>query len=101
MTRFRNGRSNLLVATDVAARGLDVEAVDLVIQDDMPSNSEVYVHRVGRTGRAGREGRSILLISKGVSRRIGMLNKVAGRLGKEPLPTAAEVEELQTIHRTY
>ncbi len=97
MTRFRNGRSNLLVATDVAARGLDVDAIDLVIQDDMPANSEVYVHRVGRTGRAGREGRSILLISKGVSRRIGMLTKVAGRLGKEPLPTAAEVEELQTI----
>ena len=97
MTRFRNGRLNLLVATDVAARGLDVEAIDLVIQDDMPSNSEVYVHRVGRTGRAGREGRSILLISKGVSRRIGMLNKVAGHLGKEALPTAEEVEELQTI----
>ena len=97
MGRFRQGRSNLLVATDVAARGLDVEAVELIIQDDMPQNSEVYVHRVGRTGRAGRHGKSILLVSKGVSRRIGMLKKVAGQLDKEPLPTAAEAEELQTL----
>ena len=97
MRRFREGMSNLLVATDVAARGLDVEAVDLVIQDDMPQNSEVYVHRVGRTGRAGRHGKSILLVSKGVSRRIGMLKKVAGELDKEPPPTAMEAEELQTL----
>ncbi|DAC23556.1 MAG TPA: hypothetical protein HA345_03645, partial [Candidatus Thalassarchaeaceae archaeon] len=95
--RLRQGSINILVATDVAARGLDVEAVDLVIQDDMPQNSEVYVHRVGRTGRAGRHGKSILLVSKGVSRRIGMLKKVAGHLDNEPVPTASEAEELQTL----
>ena len=97
MTRFRNGQCSLLVATDVASRGLDVLAVNLVIQDDMPQNSEVYVHRVGRTGRAGREGRSILIVSKGVKRRIGMLRKVAGHIEDEPMPSEAEINELVTL----
>ncbi len=61
--RLRNGRVNILVATDVAARGLDVDRIGLVINYDMPFDSEAYVHRIGRTGRAGRSGEAILFVS--------------------------------------
>jgi ATP-dependent RNA helicase DeaD len=57
MKRFRDGTADLLIATDVAARGLDVEHVSHVVNYDIPQTPEVYVHRIGRTGRAGREGR--------------------------------------------
>lgn len=56
---FRNGSIRILVATDVAARGLDIDNLELVINVDLPPNSEVYVHRIGRTGRAGRKGKAI------------------------------------------
>ena len=62
MRRFRDGTSELLVATDVAARGLDVEHVTHVVNFDVPSASDAYVHRIGRTGRAGREGVAITLV---------------------------------------
>jgi ATP-dependent RNA helicase DeaD len=61
--QFKTGKINVLVATDVAARGLDVERVSHVINYDMPRDSEAYVHRIGRTGRAGRAGCSILYIT--------------------------------------
>ena len=53
MGNFRNGKTEILVATDVAARGIDVKGVDLVINYDLPQDDEYYVHRIGRTGRAG------------------------------------------------
>ena len=56
MRKFKRGTVDILVATDVAARGLDVDDVDLVINYDMPQDEEYYVHRIGRTARAGREG---------------------------------------------
>jgi ATP-dependent RNA helicase DeaD len=62
MSRFRDGTADLLVATDVAARGLDIERLSHVINYDMPASSEAYVHRIGRTGRAGREGTAITLV---------------------------------------
>jgi len=61
MRRFRDGASEILVATDVAARGLDIEHVSHVVNFDVPSSPDAYVHRVGRTGRAGREGVAITL----------------------------------------
>ncbi|HEX6058057.1 MAG TPA: DEAD/DEAH box helicase, partial [Gemmatimonadaceae bacterium] len=61
MRRFRDGTSDLLVATDVAARGLDIEHVSHVVNFDVPSAADAYVHRIGRTGRAGREGVAITL----------------------------------------
>lgn len=65
MARFRNESLKLLVATDVAARGIDVEKLDLVVNFDTPAKPDVYVHRIGRTGRAGQKGVAIsLLISK-------------------------------------
>ena len=62
MARVRDGASDLLVATDVAARGLDIERLSHVINYDMPASAEAYVHRIGRTGRAGREGTAITLV---------------------------------------
>lgn len=63
MNLFRNGRCAILIATDVAARGIDVSGVDAVFNYDVPEDIEYYVHRIGRTGRAGRKGRSFTLIS--------------------------------------
>ena len=63
MNNFRKGKIEILVATDVAARGLDIENVESVYNYDMPSTSEYYTHRIGRTGRAGKEGLAIALIS--------------------------------------
>ncbi|TKS61706.1 MAG: heavy metal transporter [Nitrospira sp.] len=62
MNAFRTGQTELLVATDVAARGLDIPHVSHVINYDLPSSAEVYVHRIGRTGRAGREGAAITIL---------------------------------------
>ncbi|HEX8637657.1 MAG TPA: DbpA RNA binding domain-containing protein, partial [Pyrinomonadaceae bacterium] len=61
--RLKNGKVEIVVATDVAARGLDVERITSVINYDMPSDTESYVHRIGRTGRAGREGKAVLFVT--------------------------------------
>src|SRR5262249_2513964 len=63
MIAFKDHRVKLLVATDIAARGLDVEHVTHVINYDVPNSSEVYVHRIGRTGRVGRTGRAITFVT--------------------------------------
>lgn len=75
MNRFRNGSLNLLVATDVAARGIDVDDIDAVINYDIPYDPEVYVHRIGRTGRAGRTGKAFSLVSGSDRRRIGDISR--------------------------
>lgn len=62
LDRLRNNRLNILIATDVAARGLDVERISLVINYDIPLDAESYIHRIGRTGRAGRAGRALLFV---------------------------------------
>jgi ATP-dependent RNA helicase DDX47/RRP3 len=61
---MQSGERNLLVATDVASRGLDIPEVDVVINYDVPTNSKDYVHRVGRTARAGRSGRSLTFVTQ-------------------------------------
>ncbi|KAL9659861.1 hypothetical protein QQ045_024670 [Rhodiola kirilowii] len=78
LSGFRDGRFNILFATDVAARGLDIPNVDLIIHYDLPNTSEIFVHRSGRTGRAGKKGTAILIYSehqsrdvKGIERDIG------------------------------
>lgn len=63
MQGFRSGKTDILVATDVAARGIDVDEVEAVFNYDLPQDDEYYVHRVGRTGRAGRDGRSFSFVS--------------------------------------
>ncbi|MGF6189098.1 DEAD/DEAH family ATP-dependent RNA helicase [Serratia sp. 2723] len=62
LERLKSGRLDILIATDVAARGLDVERISLVVNYDIPMDSESYVHRIGRTGRAGRAGRALLFV---------------------------------------
>jgi superfamily II DNA/RNA helicase len=64
------GKTHVLVATDVAARGLDVSNVDLVVHWDVPTDSETYLHRSGRTGRAGKKGTAIVLIGQSDKGRI-------------------------------
>jgi ATP-independent RNA helicase DbpA len=64
MAKFRNGSTRVLIATDVAARGIDLEKLDLVVNYDLPHQPEVYVHRIGRTGRAGNVGLAVSLCSR-------------------------------------
>jgi ATP-dependent RNA helicase RhlE len=78
LDRFRSGRTRTLIATDVAARGLDLEAIGHVINFDPPEDDKGYVHRVGRTGRAGRSGRGSTLV---LPEQQGDMSRVAARLG--------------------
>ena len=78
LQRFRSGRVPLLVATDVAARGLDIPEVDLVVNVDCPRNAADYVHRVGRTARAGRGGCAVTLVTE---RDVGLVHSVEAALG--------------------
>ena len=95
MNRFREGRTNVLVATDVAARGIDVDRVDLVIQDDLPTDDDTYIHRVGRTGRAGRTGRSVLMVGNRAVRHIKRIEKKAGALERMDIPTQKDIDHIQ------
>uniref|UniRef100_N1R1K3 DEAD-box ATP-dependent RNA helicase 9 n=1 Tax=Aegilops tauschii TaxID=37682 RepID=N1R1K3_AEGTA len=82
---FREGRFNTLIATDVAARGLDIPNVDLVIHYELPNNSEIFVHRSGRTGRAGKKGTAIVMYSYNQSRAVrGIENDVGGKFKELP-----------------
>ena len=64
LNKFKSGSRNILIATDVASRGLDIPAVDVVVNYDIPQHSKDYIHRVGRTARAGRSGKSITFTSQ-------------------------------------
>jgi ATP-dependent RNA helicase DeaD len=77
MIAFKGGRDRLLVATDIAARGLDISGVSHVINYDLPNSPEVYVHRIGRTGRVGRSGRAITLITPKQQRDLEAIRKHA------------------------
>jgi ATP-dependent RNA helicase DeaD len=91
--RFRDGKIRLVVATDIAARGLDVENLTHVINFDLPDNSETYIHRIGRTGRAGKTGTAISLIEP-IDRRL--LRQIEHRLRQSidvrPIPNRSQVE---------
>ncbi|BEV36447.1 DEAD/DEAH box helicase [Synechococcus sp. M16CYN] len=78
--RLRSGFVNILVATDVAARGLDVERIGLVVNYDMPFDSEAYVHRIGRTGRAGRTGEAVVFVTPREKRFIRNLERATSQL---------------------
>lgn len=73
MNRFRNKQLNLLVATDVAARGLDVDDVEVIINYDLPQQDEIYIHRIGRTGRAGKKGKAYTFVTPSKRRTIEVL----------------------------
>ena len=75
VNKLKNSNIDILVATDVAARGLDVERVSHVINYDIPFDTESYVHRIGRTGRAGRDGDAILFVQNGERRLLSNIEK--------------------------
>ncbi|RWR81846.1 DEAD-box ATP-dependent RNA helicase 53-like protein [Cinnamomum micranthum f. kanehirae] len=83
LSGFRDGRFNILVATDVAARGLDVPNVDLVIHYELPNSSEIFVHRSGRTGRAGKKGIAILIYTDQQTRALRVIERDIGCKFKE------------------
>jgi ATP-dependent RNA helicase DeaD len=90
--RLRTGTLDLVVATDLAARGLDIEQLTHVVNYDVPSAPESYVHRVGRVGRAGREGVAITLAEPREHRMIKTIERVTGRrIPVETLPTVADL----------
>ena len=94
MGRFRDGSLDVLVATDVAARGLDIEHVSHVVNFDVPSNPDAYVHRIGRTGRAGREGVAITLVEPREHRLLRNIEAAThSRLQIARLPTVADLRE--------
>ncbi len=77
--QLKKGKIDILIATDVAARGLDVERISLVINYDIPHDPESYVHRIGRTGRAGRKGEAILFVAPRERRMLASIERVAGQ----------------------
>jgi len=92
LRRFREGTSDVLVATDVAARGLDIENLSHVVNFDLPSSAEAYVHRIGRTGRAGREGVAVTLVEPREQRLLQNIERITKRrIAVESVPTLHDV----------
>ncbi|TQM37284.1 DEAD/DEAH box helicase [Pseudonocardia cypriaca] len=90
--RLRSGRTELLVATDVAARGLDIDLLTHVVNHDVPQSSEAYVHRIGRVGRAGREGVAITLVPPSKVHAMRAVERLTGQpIEFAPVPTAADL----------
>ena len=94
MNGFRNGKTEILVATDVAARGIDVDDVDAVFNYDIPQDDEYYVHRIGRTGRAGRTGIAFSFVS---GREVYKLKEIQRycktKIKAQPIPSVSDVAE--------
>lgn len=96
MGRLRNGHAELLVATDVAARGLDIDHLTHVVNFDVPAAAESYVHRIGRVGRGGRSGVAITIAEPRERRQLESISRVTGRrIEILPLPTSAELRTLR------
>lgn len=97
MNKFRTGNIDILVATDVAARGLDIDDVDMVFNYDIPHDEEYYVHRIGRTARAGREGIAFsLVVGRDIKRIKDIQRYTKTKIARKDLPTLKDMEERQT-----
>lgn len=96
LNKFNNGLIDILIATDVAARGLDIKEVELVINYEVPSKEDYYVHRIGRTGRAGKEGASFTLVSAKEMKKIEAIEKYTKKtIRKRTIPTVDKVNEVK------
>ena len=96
MKKFREGAVDVLIATDVAARGIDVDNITHVINFDIPQDPESYVHRIGRTGRAGNTGVAMTFITPREFRQLKLIERtVKTKIQRRQLPTAANVIERQ------
>ncbi|MCE0559029.1 MULTISPECIES: DEAD/DEAH box helicase [unclassified Motilimonas] len=94
VSRLKEGTLDILVATDVAARGLDVERISLVVNYDIPTDTESYVHRIGRTGRAGRTGKAILFVAPRERRLLSAIERATRQpITMMSLPTRDEVTQ--------
>ena len=94
MRNFRNGKTEILVATDVAARGIDVDDVEAVFNYDLPQDDEYYVHRIGRTGRAGRTGKAFSFVKgKEVYKLKEIMRYCKTKIYAQPIPSMRDVEE--------
>ena len=98
MSNFRKGYFRYLIATDVAARGIDIDDITHVINFDIPVLRENYVHRIGRTGRAGKEGRAITFVTKADNRRVDEINSYTGRelVIRQEKPSRKSVKRLKS-----
>ncbi len=91
--RFRDGKIKMVVATDIAARGLDVQDLSHVINYDLPDNTETYIHRIGRTGRAGKTGTAIAIAQSGDRRALKQIERrIRAKLDIAKIPNRAQVE---------
>lgn len=96
MNGFRKGRTDILVATDVAARGIDVDDVEAVFNYDIPQDEEYYVHRIGRTGRAGREGKAFsFVVGKEVYKLRDIQRYCKTKIVPQPIPSIDDVTEIK------
>jgi ATP-dependent RNA helicase DeaD len=94
MGKFREGKIDILVATDVAGRGIDVENISHVINYSIPQNPEGYIHRIGRTGRAGRAGIAVTFVTPREYRQLQLIERIAKtKLSRREIPSAAEVKK--------
>lgn len=92
MAKFRAGTASILIATDVAARGIDVSDIDAVINFDLPLDEEYYVHRIGRTGRAGKKGKALTLVAKDEKFRLRQIeNYTKVRIEKGVIPSFEDI----------
>jgi len=97
MNKFRNGDIDILVATDVAARGIDIDNVEAVFNYDFPQDEEFYVHRIGRTGRAGKEGHAYsFAFGKDFNKLKYIERYTKSKIKREKLPTSFDVSEVKT-----
>jgi ATP-dependent RNA helicase DeaD len=107
MAKFRNRGLEFLVATDVAARGLDVDDIEVVFNYDLPHDGDDYIHRIGRTGRAGRSGRAITFVSgRELYKMQNIIRFTKGKIRRENIPSEEEVEQKRansfydSLHKT-
>jgi len=102
LEKFRSGKCNVLIATDVAARGLDIKGIDLVINYDIPKEGDNYVHRIGRTGRAGKDGRAFTLCAEfdqpALNNIERFLNKAIEPFVDHPFHSLILVERYKTLY---
>lgn len=99
MNSFKNGKIDVLIATDVAARGIDVEGIEAVFNYDIPQDVEYYVHRIGRTGRAGRTGRSFTFVTgrREIRELINIQNFTKAKMKLSPVPTCDDILERKSV----
>ncbi|MGM0470854.1 MAG: DEAD/DEAH box helicase [Bacillota bacterium] len=96
MKKFKNGTVEVLVATDVAARGIDINDIEMVFNYDVPQDEEYYVHRIGRTGRAGRKGRAFTFVSGKEIYKLKSIQKYTKtKIKREQVPSASDIEEIK------